>query len=252
MGDGIEPLPYKSREYDVYFGGTYYDVENEKSIINSYDENDKKLAYEMIDYILDNEGIPLEGALEYVYKKNDIKVDEDTFSSQLAKYDAVDMYIRGYYRNYYISAALESNAEVTVCGANWEKSNFINNKKFHYLGSCETMEQAYINMVNSKIIINIMPWATIGFHDRLVNTLLCQAVCLTNRNKKVDEIFKDGEELIAVGLQDKKKIIDSINRIIHDDDLGAQIAYNGYIAGKNYFSFDKIYANLESILKKTM
>ena len=133
MGNAIAPLPYMNRKYDVYFGVSYFDIKHEKQAINDLDEMDRQCAYEMIDYVLAHEGAPLEEALEYAYEKNGIVVDIDSFSSELSKYEAVDRYIRGYYRNYYISAALESDVDVTVCGNDWENSPFIGNKKFHYL-----------------------------------------------------------------------------------------------------------------------
>ena len=252
MGNAMKPVVYKDRKYDVYFGGTYFDVEEGKKEIDQYPENERKNAYDMIDYVLKHEGAPLEEALEHIYQRDGIVVDKETFSCELAKYEAVDKYIRGYYRNYFLSAALESDYDLTVCGNGWEKSPFINNPKFKFLGSCETLEQAYINMSDAKIIINIMPWSYIGFHDRLVNTVLCKAVCLTNRNRVVDEVFEDGKDLIAVGLQDKDKIIQSINRILKDDDLGAQIAQNGWKVGNAFFSFEKMYNRIDTIIKGVM
>lgn len=82
-------------------------------------------------------------------------------------------------------------------------------------------------MANSKIIINIMPWFRIGFHDRIVNTVKSGAICLTNTNYVVDDVFENGKEYLGFGLNEKEKITEKINWVIEHPGEAADIAENG-------------------------
>lgn len=248
FGSGNNLKNYSERKYDVYFGGTYYNADKNYEIIQQYPEEQRNIAEAMIDYIKKNEGMTLQRALELVLEDRGMRLNINEFTDYLEQFSAIDMYMRGCYRNYFIESALKSNAVVTVCGNGWEQSPYIQYSNFNYIGNVEVMEDAYKNMSDSKIIINVMPWSFLCFHERIANILKCGAICLTNSNYLVEEVFSDGEDIITVGLNDGQKIEDTINYLLENEEYAKKIAMQGEIKGSSYFSLEEYCNQLEEQL----
>ena len=93
-------------------------------------------------------------------------------------------------------------------------------------------------MADSKIIINIMPWSRIGFHDRIVNIIKAGAICLTNTNQVIDNVFENGKEYLGFGLNEKDKITQKINWILEHPYDAAILAEKGNKKGNEYFTIE--------------
>lgn len=172
LGSGIKNIKdYSERSIEVFFGGTYYDVNEEICKIEKMPEKDKKISYMLIDEIKNNEGLPLEKALEIILMKNNKKLTRYEFIDYMELFIPVDRYLRGYYRNMYIEAAIDAGAKVSIFGYNWEKSSFAAKKNFIILEGEHDLNKGFEYMADSKIILNIMPWSRQGMHDRIVGAL---------------------------------------------------------------------------------
>lgn len=236
IGWAIENKKYETRKYEVYFGGSYYDIDEQYKIISNFDEQAKQDALNMINYILENEGMPLETALELTLEQRNMVISKDEFTNYLEKFIPVDIYIRGRYRNYFIESALKSNANVTICGNNWEKSELLKYPNLTLIGSVTSMDKAYELMADSKMMINIMPWSYNGFHDRIVNALRAGTICITNKNCVLEEVFQNGKNIKSVGLNEGDEITRFINWALVHEKEAAEIAKAAKNKGDEYFS----------------
>lgn len=236
-GKALTGKKWTDRKYDVYFGGSYYDMEQEYAQIQQMEEVDKYIADEIIELILKNEGLALEKAMKQVIEREGIHIEKRDFMNTLEKYIPVDRYLRGKYRNDYIEAALKSGAEVTVCGNHWDECDLVKYSNFNWIGAAD-MEEAYRNMADSKMMINVMPWSRIGFHDRIVNAVTAGSICITNTNPVIEEIFQNGKEIVGIGLKECDKVTEFIDWALHNPLQAEEIAKAGEKKGRQYFNIE--------------
>lgn len=243
IGDGGKDIVrYEDRKFDVFFGGTYYDVKEELNIINEMEVKDRKVANEIIKRILHSEGMPLECAMEKVLEKENINLSLDEFGSYMLKFIPVDRYIRGFYRNKFIHAALMTKADVHVYGNNWEKSDFIQLNNFHIIEGAKNMKKGNEYMANSKIVLNIMPWSRMGMHERILNALMAGAICVTNTNAIIQKKFGTTNGVIGFGVNDDEKLIgSSIKKILLEVDRSSKYAENGKRMVSDKYDISKYY-----------
>lgn len=71
----------------------------------------------------------------------------------------------------------------------------------------------------SKISVNVMPWFKQGAHDRVFNSMLNGAVCVTDTSGYLKDNFIDGENIIFYNLENIDAAADKIKRLLtnHDD-----------------------------------
>jgi hypothetical protein len=237
-GKGCGGKKYSERKIDIFFGGTYYNQKEIMQTINKLQAHDKDYALEMIHTILQNEGMPLEDALKIELKKHGKELSENEFIDYLETFIPVDRYIRAHYRNEYIEAACRSTGTVFIYGNDWEKSQFTEYPNCKICSNDVTLKKGFKYMADSKIIINIMPWSRIGFHDRIVNIIKAGAICLTNTNQVIDNVFENGKEYLGFGLNEKDKITQKINWILEHPYDAAILAEKGNKKGNEYFTIE--------------
>ena len=66
----------------------------------------------------------------------------------------------------------------------------------------------------AKISLNVMPWFKDGAHDRVFNSMLNGAVCLSDGSRYLDECLKDGEDYVKYDLADLAELPGKIRRIL--------------------------------------
>lgn len=257
LGDGLsEVKAYNDRNIEVFFGGSYYNEEEEMSNIEQMPERMKNLAKKIIRKILANEGMPLQTSLEVCLKDVGICMKDDEFVNLMEQFVPVDKYIRGYYRNMYLEAALEADAKVCVYGNGWEKCKFVGVNNFTVLKGQPTMLQGHKFMADSKIVLNIMPWSRIGMHERICNALIAGAVCVTNTNEFIEEKYGKENGIRGFGLNNKQEITDDIRWLLDHQDEAAKMAAIGRkrILKENSISkyYDRVWQCLEEIMYKTL
>lgn len=253
VGKGLpDAVRYSEKQIDVFFGGTYREMEIQERIIEAMPPIDSKVATFAIDTILKNKGMTLESAVHEALKFFGIHVEKHKFSEYLEKFIPVDRYIRDYYRYSLLDAILERGIKVHLYGDNWNKSKYVNNSNVIILEGEVTLEQGFFYMANSRIILNMMPWSRIGFHDRVLNALLAHAVCVTNTNEIVDCTFKNDVELITYDLDEMNKAADKIMYLLNNNDIAEKISEAGYQKAITDFSIssycESVFQSLEEIL----
>ena len=82
-------------------------------------------------------------------------------------------------------------------------------------------------MKEYKIVVNIMPCFMDGSHDRVFNSLLAGAVCVTDKSKYLLEEFDDNENIVFYDINDTDKLPKIINGLLANEELMQKIADNG-------------------------
>lgn len=80
----------------------------------------------------------------------------------------------------------------------------------------------------SKISVNVMPWFKDGAHDRIFNSQLNGAVCISDSSIYLREIFTEGQDILFFRQSDVGEAVRITWELLKDEDRMQQIADAGY------------------------
>ena len=151
-----------------------------------------------------------------------------------------DLNVRFHYRELAIRALVDSGLKVNTYGEGYNYIVCEHPENIIQHGSANS-QQCLDNISQAKISLNVMPWFKKGAHDRVFNSCLNGAVCLTDSSSYLDEIFTDGKDILFYDLNmlkdyemsgyDYKVIEPMIKRVrelLMDDTALQSIADNAY------------------------
>lgn len=217
-----EVKPIKRREHEIVFTGTGIDPE---TIRNKWTTYGKKV-YELMENIVEeamyqHEKDLTEIAAEVLYLKGIEKVNLTTqhFSSILAE---LDKYIRQQRRKEIIIKL--SELPLCIYGNGWDYLGAVNKKVKIVSGG--NWDETFQIMHNAKIVLNIMPNWTNGPHERMLNTMICGAVSLSDQNVYLKQHFRHKENLLFYNFNDEH-LIKNIQEYLKDKEMLQYVADNG-------------------------
>ncbi len=207
--DGIKK-EWTKREIDVlYVGGYKGDLDTSHLPIGS--EN-------ILAKLLRNMDWTTEYAIEQEMKEQKDNFNDTNLKNEILSYKDLDWYIMTYIRVEVIRALIRGGITVTVYGSNWEKFEYYNSPHFIHKGLV-TQEKCLEKMMDSKIVLNVMPWFKSGTHDRVINAMLAGAVCLTDSNSYMEEIFEKDKDFISYDLRHLEQLPEIIRNILENDNI---------------------------------
>lgn len=164
----------------------------------------------------------------------------------------VDQYTRGMDRLQLIRSI--KNVPVYVFGdkcwrtfpvASWE--DYLGSQKNIKVVSSIDFTETYKILKRTKISLNSMPFFKNGTHERIFLGLACGAVPLTTRNKFIQEVFIEDEELLFYDFMHLNEINEKVvSNISHNNRL-EQIAQKGREKVLKNFTWDNC---VEAMLEK--
>ena len=110
-----------------------------------------------------------------------------------------DLNVRFHYRELAIRALVDSGLKVNTYGEGYNYIVCEHPENIIQHGSANS-QQCLDNISQAKISLNVMPWFKKGAHDRVFNSCLNGAVCLTDSSSYLDEIFTDGKDILFYDL----------------------------------------------------
>lgn len=231
------PVPYEERKMDIVFTGNYTPPSTFEKHITRINEEYTKFYYAIINDLLEHPWTSIDECMErhLLEELEDDKTDENIKDSMSAMI-FIDLYVRMYFRGEVVKQLVNHGYKVHVVGAGWEKleceqpQNLIMRKECN---SADCLE--YI--ANAKISLNVMPWFKDGAHDRVFNTMMNQAIVLTDPSKYLKEQFEDEQELYYYQLDQLEKLPEIVERILSNPEHTKQVIENGYKKTKQYHTW---------------
>ena len=146
----------------------------------------------------------------------------------------VDLSVRFYFRAEVIARLADSGIKVHTFGAGWDMLECRHPENIITAGNVSSQE--CLDMISrSKISVNVMPWFKQGAHDRVFNSMLNGAVCVTDTSGYLKDNFIDGENIIFYNLENIDAAADKIKRLLTNHDELEHIAENAYkICAENH------------------
>ncbi len=176
----------------------------------------------------------VEDAAEEELKNQGIQFTDDELKQIMPNLMFVDLSVRFYFRAEVIARLADSGIKVHTFGAGWDMLECRHPENIITAGNVSSQE--CLDMISrSKISVNVMPWFKQGAHDRVFNSMLNGAVCVTDTSGYLKDNFIDGENIIFYNLENIDAAADKIKRLLTNHDELERIAENAYkICAENH------------------
>ncbi len=222
-------MPMSQRPIDIVFTGNYTPETEFDQYITRLGDEYEKFYRDIIDDLISNPDLPDDLVMERHIRSNIEGVTLDNIREIMPNMIFIDTYIRFYFRGKAIRTLIDSGLKVHCIGNGWEKLVCDHPENLTF-----TPDQGSKDCLNaiakSKISLNVMPWFKNGAHDRIFNSMLNGAVCLTDHSKYLDEILTPEENIIFYDLKHIDMLPFMVKSLLHDN---AQLEY----IQKNAFDF---------------
>lgn len=214
----------RNRSIDILFVGTYKKRE-EYLQLTEFQKN-------IIQKLINNPYKTLEEVIENDYKEQYLSMDDTIIKTLIEENRIIDMYMKFYYRNKVVKTLVEAGIDVEVYGTGWEEAEYYSNPHFIHQGTL-SQEECLNKMLDTKIVLNVMPWFKDGIHDRVLNAMFAGAVCITDDSQYLKEEFEADKEYVSFTLEQIDNLPKIVYKLLNDLDYAQCIVDN---ASKKIFN----------------
>lgn len=219
------PIPY--RKYDVTMVGNYCRPSTFDKYITRIDDEYTAFYRGMIDDLLTNPHKTVEEVAEDHLRAELDELPEEEFKKAMAALTFIDLYVRYTFRGRAVQELADAGIKVYVFGDGWELLGCKHPENLMIMNSLNS-EGCLKKLCQTKLSLNVMPWFKDGAHDRIFNTMLNGAICLTDSSVYLDEILHDGTDCRIYSLSEMGKLPEIAKGLLEDPDRMQRIADNGY------------------------
>lgn len=234
-GDILGNVPYipiKDRPVDVIFTGNYTPIKYFDKYISGMDEEYRNFYYQLVDEASNDTDALIEHLLEEKLKRETLEtVSDEALKMCMPNMMFVDLSVRFIYRAKVIASLADSGVRVHTFGAGWDLLDCKHPENIICAGSVDSQE-CLDRISQSKLSVNVMPWFKDGAHDRIFNSMLNGAVCVTDTSKYLLSRFNDGENLIFYSLKGIDGLAPKLLELLENNERMQCIADAGYAAVK--------------------
>lgn len=244
---GESYLPLTDRPYDVVITGSYIPPEGFFVFMDRHGKEYGDFYRSILKEVLDTPA----GLLEDVVRKRLLEeipeATEPELKETLGHIQFLDYYIRFFVRANVVRTLTDGGIKVHVFGGGWE--NFACERPENLLFESEegemitlkeaknrgnvtsrylTSEECLDRIGRAKISLNVMPWFKDGAHDRIFNSMLNGALCLTDDSIYLREILKDEENVCFYDLKETETLPKKVRKLLENPAHMEGIIHSAY------------------------
>lgn len=219
--------PFAQRKYPVVFCGSYRDYHAVLDKINEYEKSFRIFLHFMIDEALKNPVLTMEEIYNRTLEHFQLPLSEEEYTEFLFECQEVEIYLRGYYRAMVVKQVIESGIPVEVYGDGWEELDCSRKDLLHCHAPIDYREMLDV-FADAQMVLNVMPWAKAGFHDRIACAMLNGALVISDETAYMRKQQLDGEKLVLYSLNALTALPEKVAYYLEHVDEAEKIARNGY------------------------
>ena len=213
--------------YDVIFTGNYTKLSFFEPYINWINDEYAAFYRGIIDELIEKPYQTVEQVALKHCEREMGKEPNDQLRIALSKMIFIDLYVRNYWRGKVVRTLVNAGISVDVVGKGWEELEDIRypeNLRIHP----QTDSLTCLKMLaQSKVSVNVMPWFKDGAHDRVFNSILNGAVCVSDTSKYLCEELKEGEGVCYYELEDIEELPDKVKDLLQNEKKMQDIVARG-------------------------
>ncbi|MCR5791947.1 MAG: glycosyltransferase [Lachnospiraceae bacterium] len=233
-GTALKPLkdtlPIEKRPYDIVFTGNYTSPHAYDNVIERNGPEYANFYHGIIDDLIAHPDTPMEKAFYSHIKREMPELSTSEVKQCMESLIFIDLYVRFYFRAEAIRTLADNGLPVKIYGKGWDELSCAHPENIHFENKLLTSLECLEGLEQGKISLNVMPWFKDGAHDRIFNSQLNGAVCLTDESIYLKEIFTDGKEICFYSLDKLDELPKIATGLLSDNDLLLSIQENGYQA----------------------
>lgn len=218
-GEDIDVAHIK-KEYDVIFTGNFTQCHTFDKYIERNGEEYANFYRGMIDDLLCDTSRPIEQVcIEHILRE---LPDSSPADIRLAMSNLmfVDLYVRFFLREQAIRELAKTGVKLRLVG-----------KGFEVLGLKGTalMPTAFCleEIAKARISLNVMPWFKGGAHDRVLSSMICNTLSLTDTSEWFERNFVGGSELIFYDNMHMEQLPNIVTDLLNNPDKLTEITSMG-------------------------
>lgn len=214
------------RTIDVIMTGNYTPPSFCEPHIHWINEEYAAFYQGIIDDLIDNPNQTVEEAALRHCEREMGKVPYDELRIAIHRMIFIDLYVRNYWRGAVVKTLVDAGIVVDVIGKGWDELECLHpeNLRIHpQTDSLECLKQ----LADSKLSINVMPWFKDGAHDRVFNSILNGAVCLSDKSRYLCGELQEQEGVCYYDLKHLEELPEKVRSLLADEKLRNKIIEKG-------------------------
>lgn len=220
-------VPIVCRKYDVIMVGNYCIPQTFEKYITRIDDEYTAFYYGMIDELFAKPWRTVEDVAEEHLRRELGEVPEEELKKAMASLTFIDLYVRYTFRGRAVQELADAGIKVHVFGDGWDRLECKHPENLLLMNNLDS-EGCLKKLRQTKLSLNVMPWFKDGAHDRIFNTMLNGAVCLTDSSRYLDDILEDQKNSAVYSLSEMDKLPEIAEALLADTDRMQEIADAGY------------------------
>lgn len=242
-------VPIECRKYDVVMVGNYCIPQTFEKYITRIDDEYTAFYYGMIDDLLAHPDRTVEDVAEEHLLDELGEVPEKELKKTMAALTFIDLYVRYTIRGQVIQKLVDGGIKVHVFGDGWQLLPCNQEKNLIVMNSLDSAG-CLKKLCQTKISLNVMPWFKDGAHDRIFNTMLNGAVCLTDSSVYLDHILHDGIDCNIYSLKRLDQLPEIAGKLLEDPNRMQAMADAGYAMAEKGHSWMQRAQRLHEMIEK--
>ncbi len=220
-------VPIACRKYDVTMVGNYCKPSTFDKYITRIDDEYTAFYHGMIEDLLTHPDKTVEEVAEAHLLAELTEVPEEELKKVMAALTFIDLYVRYTFRGRAVQELVDAGIKVYVFGDGWDLLECSHPENLMIMNNLNS-EGCLKRLCQTKLSLNVMPWFKNGAHDRIFNSMLNGAVCLTDSSVYLDEILHDGKDCGIYSLAEMERLPEIAKELLSDSDRMQEIADGGY------------------------
>lgn len=223
QGDAEQAAPC----YDVILTGNYTKLSFFEPYINWINEEYAAFYRGIIDDLLEHPACTVEEVALAHCEREMGKEPNDQLRIALHKMIFIDLYVRNYWRGKAVRTLVNAGIPVHVVGKGWEELEDVRHPECLKLHPQTDSVTCLGMLADAKVSLNVMPWFKDGAHDRVFNSILNGAVCVTDPSRYLEEELHEGDGVCYVALQDMDALPGKVKDLLQNDSGRNEIVRRG-------------------------
>lgn len=213
--------------YDVILTGNYTKLSFFEPYINWINEEYAAFYRGIIDDLLEHPACTVEEVALAHCEREMGKEPNDQLRIALHKMIFIDLYVRNYWRGKAVRTLVNAGIPVHVVGKGWEELEDVRHPECLKLHPQTDSVTCLGMLADAKVSLNVMPWFKDGAHDRVFNSILNGAVCVTDPSRYLEEELHEGDGVCYVALQDMDALPGKVKDLLQNDSGRNEIVRRG-------------------------
>ena len=218
--DNMCTVPAAVREMDVVFFGAYRRAPGDDY---RWEDEFYRCFYE---YMLKHPSKTFREGAEELLAMTGEHFEEDEFVAimQLLKHSC--NLAAGAYRAGVVECLLENGIMIHVFGNSWDMYNGKYPERLIRHSGVNAVSAAGVYQ-NSKISLNVMSWHRAGITERILESMICGAVCVSDETTELKNEFVNRSDILMFMPEQPQAVVNSIKYLLSEPDILNMIAVSG-------------------------